>query len=88
MGDKTATANDNFHEELKCVLDKFLKYQSVFKGFNNKWCSKDIFKLTTGNEGLYEISNDNSIITVNSATYKKTELSRVQYSHITAFTCI
>jgi hypothetical protein len=36
--DKTATANNNFHEELEHVLNKFLKYQmtnGAVKMFSN-----------------------------------------------------
>jgi hypothetical protein len=36
----------------------------------SKICIEDISKLTIGNEGLHEISNDNGVRTVNSASSK------------------
>jgi hypothetical protein len=38
--------------------------------FNAKVGGEDIFKLSTGNESLHEISNDNGVGAVNFATSK------------------
>jgi hypothetical protein len=49
--------------------------------FNAKAGREHIFKLTTGNESLHEISNDNEVRLVNFATSKNSE-SKVRCSHI------
>jgi hypothetical protein len=51
--------------------------------FNAKVGREDIFKPTTGNENLHEISNDNEVRVVNFATSKN--LPKVQCSHIVTF---
>jgi hypothetical protein len=43
-----------------------------------------IFKPTTGNESLHEISNDNGVRVLNFATFK-ISLSKIQSSHIATF---
>jgi hypothetical protein len=45
--------------------------------FNAKVGREDIFKQTIGNERLHKTNNDNGV--------QKTQLSRVQCSHITKF---
>jgi hypothetical protein len=49
--------------------------------FNAKVGRQDIFKQTTGNESLYEISNDNGVRVANFAALKIL-LSKVRWSHI------
>jgi hypothetical protein len=54
------------------VFNKFPKYhiKILLGDFNAKIGREDIFKLTIGNENLYEISNDNGVRVVNFATSK------------------
>jgi hypothetical protein len=61
--DKIDDLQDRFFEELEHVFDKFPKYpmKILFVDFNVKVWREDIFKLTIGNEGLHEISNDNGV---------------------------
>jgi hypothetical protein len=63
---------DSFYEELKHVFDKFPKYHTkiLLGDLNAKVGREDIFKQTTGNESLHEISNDNGVRLVNFATSK------------------
>jgi hypothetical protein len=57
---------------------------NLLGNLNAKVGREDIFKPTTGNESLHEISGDNGIRVVNFATCKNL-LSKVQCSHIVAF---
>jgi hypothetical protein len=59
--DKTDDTKDRFYEEVEYVFDKFPKpHMKILLGdFNAKVGSEDIFKPTSGNERLHEISNDN-----------------------------
>jgi hypothetical protein len=52
------------------VFDKFPKHHMkiLLRDSNAKVGMEDIFKLTIGNENLYDISNDNGVRTVNFAT--------------------
>jgi exonuclease III len=56
---------NSFYEELEHVFDKFPKYHMkiLLGDFNSKVDREDIFKPTTGNESLHEITsrNDNGI---------------------------
>jgi exonuclease III len=60
---------DSFYDELEHVFDKFPKYSTkiLLGDFNAKVGREDIFKPTTGNESLHEISNNNGIRVVNFA---------------------
>jgi hypothetical protein len=49
--------------------------------FNAKVGRKDIFKLTTGNESLHEISNDNGVRVVNFATSKTLTVKCTMFPH-------
>jgi hypothetical protein len=51
--------------------------------FNANVGREDIYKPVNGNEGLYEIGNDNGVREVNFATTEN--LSIVQCSHIATF---
>jgi endonuclease/exonuclease/phosphatase family metal-dependent hydrolase len=64
----------SFYEELERVFDKFPKYHMkiLLGDFNAKVAREDIFKPTIWNESLYEISNDNGVRLVHSATSKST----------------
>jgi hypothetical protein len=61
---------DSFCEEPECVFDQFLKYHMkiLLGDFNAKVGIEDIFKPTTGNESLHEISNDSKVTVVDFAT--------------------
>jgi exonuclease III len=57
---------DRFYDELEQVFDKY--HMKILLGdFNAKVGSEDIFKPTTGNESLHQISNDNGDRVVNFA---------------------
>jgi hypothetical protein len=49
--------------------------------FNAKVGSEDIFRPTIGNESLHEISNDNGVIIVNFATFKKLVVISTMFPH-------
>jgi hypothetical protein len=70
--DKIDDMKDRFYEELEQVFDKFPRYHMkiLLGDFNAKVGSEDVFKPTTGNESLHEISNDNGVRVVKFATSK------------------
>jgi endonuclease/exonuclease/phosphatase family metal-dependent hydrolase len=49
--------------------------------FNDKVGREDIFKSTTGNESLHEISNDNRVRVVNFATSKNLTVKSKMFPH-------
>jgi hypothetical protein len=53
----------------------------LFGDLNAKVGKEDIFKLTTGNEGLHEISNDNEVRVANFATYKNLTVKCTMFPH-------
>ncbi|PNF26840.1 hypothetical protein B7P43_G17388 [Cryptotermes secundus] len=61
--DKIDDIKGIFYEELEHVFDKFSKYpmKILLGDFNAKVGREDIFKPTTGNESLHEISGDNGV---------------------------
>jgi hypothetical protein len=63
---------DRFHEELEHAFLTFPKYHmKILLGeFNAKVGREDIFKPTTGNGSLHEISNITGVIVVNFVTSK------------------
>jgi hypothetical protein len=65
--DKIDDVKDSFHENWNVCLIHSL---NTTRNFNGKVGREDIFKPTIGNESLYEISNDNEVRLVNSATSK------------------
>jgi hypothetical protein len=72
----------SFYEELECIYDKFPEYHmKILLDFNAKVGREDIFKLTTGNESLHEISIDNRIRAVNFATSKNLIVKSTMFSH-------
>jgi exonuclease III len=83
--DKGDDEKDRFYEELGRAFDQFPRYDTkiLLGDFNAKVGRQNIFKLTIGNESLYEISNDNVVRVVNFATSKN--LSKVQCSRIAEF---
>jgi hypothetical protein len=72
--DKIDDLKDSFYEDHMKML---------FGVFNAKVGREDIFKPTTGNDSLHEISNDNGVRAVNFATV--INLSKVLCSHIITF---
>jgi hypothetical protein len=77
--DKTDDVKDRFYEELECVFDKFPKYHMkiLLGDFSAKVSMEDIFKPTIGNE----ISNDNGVRLVNSATSKNLRVKSTMFPH-------
>ncbi|PNF40783.1 hypothetical protein B7P43_G16926 [Cryptotermes secundus] len=71
--DKIDDIKDMFYEELEHVFDNFLKnpMKILLGDFNAKVGREDIFKPTTGNESLHEISNANGVRVVNFAPSSK-----------------
>jgi hypothetical protein len=82
-GDKTDEVKDSFYEELERVFDKFPKYHMkiLLEDFNAKVGREDIFEPTIGNESLHEISNDNGVRLVNTATSKKLRVKSTMFPY-------
>jgi hypothetical protein len=74
---------DSFYEGLERVFDKFPKYHTkiLLGDFNAKVGKENIFKPTTGNESLHEISNDNGVGLVNFATSKNLRVKSTMFSN-------
>jgi hypothetical protein len=70
-----------FYEELEHVFDKFPEYHMkiLLGNFNAKVGREDIFKPTTGNESLHEISKDNGV--VNFVTSKNLSVKSSMFPH-------
>jgi hypothetical protein len=54
----------SFYEEVERVFHKFPKYHMkiLLGDFSAKVEKEDLFKPTTGNESLHEISNNNGVV--------------------------
>jgi hypothetical protein len=65
------------------IFNKFPKYhvKILFGDLNAKVGRENIFKPTTGNESLLEISNDNGIRVVNCATSKNLIVKSTMFPH-------
>jgi endonuclease/exonuclease/phosphatase family metal-dependent hydrolase len=65
------------------VFKNFPKYHMkiLLGDFNAKVSKEDIFKQTIGNESLHEISTDNEVIVVNSATPKNLIVKSTMLPH-------
>jgi hypothetical protein len=74
---------DSFYEELERVFDRFPKYHMkiVLGDFNAKVGKEDIFKPKIKSESLHEISNDNGVRAVNSATSKNLRVKNTMFPH-------
>jgi hypothetical protein len=61
----------------------FPKYhmQMLLGDFNTKVCKENIFRYAVGNERLHEISNDNGVNVVNSATSKILTVESTVFPH-------
>jgi hypothetical protein len=71
-GDKRVNTKKSFYEELLRVLNQFPKYNKKISlgDFKAKIGTEDVLKPTTGNESLYEYSDDNGVRIVNFASSK------------------
>jgi exonuclease III len=83
--DKIDDVKDSFYDELERVFDTFPKYHMkiLLGDFNAKVGREDIFKPTTGNKSLHEISNDNGVRIVNFATSKYLIVKSTVFLHCT-----
>jgi exonuclease III len=74
---------DRFYEELELMFDKFPKYHKeiLLGDFNAKLSRKDMFKPTTGNESLHEISEDNGARLASFASFKILRVKSTMFSH-------
>jgi hypothetical protein len=81
--DKGDEEKYSFYEELGRVFDQFPRYdlKVILGDFNAKVGRENIFKPTTGNESLYEISNDNGVTVVNFATSKNLVVRSTMFPH-------
>jgi hypothetical protein len=81
--DKRDDVKDSFYEELGRVFDQFPRYDMkiLLGNFNAKVGRENIFKPTTGNESLHEISNDNGVRIVNFATSKNLVVKSTMFPH-------
>jgi hypothetical protein len=81
--DKIDDIKDRFCEKPEHLFDKFLKYHPkiLLEDFNAKVGRENIFKPTTGNENLHEISNDNGVRAVNFATSKDLTVRSAIFQH-------
>jgi ferredoxin-like protein FixX len=72
--DKTDDIKDSFYKALERVLDHLpklpMKMLSEFNAKVERERKRDIFKSTTGDESLYESSNDNGVRVINFDTSK------------------
>jgi hypothetical protein len=83
LEDRTDDMKDRFYRELERVFDGFPKYHMkiLLEDFDDKVDREDIFKPTTGNESLHEISNDNGVRVVNFATCKNLIVKSTMFPH-------
>jgi hypothetical protein len=80
---------DSFYEKLERVFDKFPKcHMKILLDFNANVSREDIFKPTTGNECLHEISDDNGVRVVNFATSKNLTVKSTKFPHHKIHKCI
>jgi hypothetical protein len=87
--DKTDDVKNSFYEELERVFDKFPKYnvKILLGDFNAKVGKEDIFKPTTGNESLQEMSNDNRVRLINFATCENRRVKSTMFRHRNIHKC-
>jgi hypothetical protein len=82
--DKGDDVKDSFSEELGRVFDQFVRYdmKMLLGDFNAKGGRENIFKTTTGNESLYEISIDIGVRVANFATSKNLVVKSTMLPHL------
>ena len=68
--EKSDGSKDSSYEESEQIFNHFPNYhmKMLLGDFNAKVGRENIFKLTTGNESLHQVSNDSGVRIVNSAT--------------------
>jgi hypothetical protein len=81
--DKDDDITDSFYKELVQVFDQFPRYHTkiLLGDFNEKVRWEDIFKLIIDNVSLYEVSNNNGVRVVNSATSKNLSVKSTTIPH-------
>jgi hypothetical protein len=74
---------NSFHVELEQVFYRFPKchIKILLGAFNAKLGTRNIFKLTIGNESLHQNGKDNGFRTVNFATSKNLGLKSMMFPH-------
>jgi hypothetical protein len=77
--DKRNDSKDSFYEEFEQVL--LLLVAHVLGNFDAKLGRQNIFKVTIGNESLYEGSNDNSVKVVNFGISKNLVANSTMFPH-------
>jgi hypothetical protein len=84
--DKIEDMKERFYKKLEHVLVKFPKYymKILLGDLNAEVGREDIFKQTTANESLHEISNDNGVRVV-ILPHPKILLSKIPCSHVVTF---
>jgi endonuclease/exonuclease/phosphatase family metal-dependent hydrolase len=80
---------DSLYEKLERVFDKFPKnHTKILLGdFNAKAGREDLFKTTTANKRLQEISNDNGVRLVNFAISKNPRVKSTMHRNIHKYNC-
>jgi hypothetical protein len=72
----------SFHEELqRLFINSLYHMKIVLENFRAKVGREDIFKPTTENENLHEISNNNGVRVVNFATSKNLIAKSTMFPH-------
>jgi len=81
--DKSDDSKDSLYEELEQVFSHFPTYDMkiLLGDFNAKLEREDVFKLTIGNEGLHQDSNDNDVRIVNLTTSKNLFVKSTMFPH-------
>jgi hypothetical protein len=81
--DKDDDIKNRFYKELEQVFDQFHKYHMkiLLGDFIAKVRREGIFKVIIDNESLHEVSNDNGVRVVNSATSKNLLVESTMFPH-------
>jgi exonuclease III len=81
--DKSDDSKNSFSEDLEQVFNHLSKYHMkiLLGDFNAKFGREDISKPKTGNESLFEGSNDNGVRAVNFATSKNLVVETAMFPH-------
>ena len=80
---KSYKSKDSFYGKLEQVFDQFPKYHMkiLLGNFNAKVGKENIFKPTTGQKSLHQVSNDNRVRLVNFATSKNMVVKSTMFPH-------
>ena len=87
--DKSVDSKERFYEKLEQVFNNFSEdhIKILLGDFNAKVGRENIFKPTTGNESLHQVSNDNGVRIVNSATSKNLVVKSTMFPHRNIHKC-